>query len=113
MSTDYQINRSWADEYVDDQQEVLAPAIGRLGMRKADFYADTRQATDITYFCSNRLNIAARVRRPKYRQSYGLTQFTMRTWLRSGVQTEYSKIVDDGYADWFLYAHAPEDEQFE
>jgi len=112
MSSDYQTNRAWANEYLIDQQEVLGPAILRLGMRIADFHADTRQATDLTYFLSNRLNIAARVRRPDYQLTYGLTQFTLRSWLKSRVQTEYSKIVDDGFADWFLYAHARKEDDF-
>ncbi len=50
------------------------------------------------------MRVAARVRRPGYAQRYP-HQFTIRSQVASGAQTELSKIVN-GNGDWMFYGHS-------
>lgn len=62
------------------------------------------QATDLMMLDARDMRVAARVRRPGNAQRYPY-QFTIRSRLPSGTETELSKIVN-GKGDWLFYGHA-------
>ena len=71
---------------------------------------DTKQATDLVVLTIRRGQIAVRLRRPGYAQRYPW-DFTIR--YRSGghsYNTEFKKIVEEGWADLFFYGHLGSDE---
>ena len=67
---------------------------------------DWRQATDLLTLDGRDMRIAARVRRHGFAERYPY-DFTIRSQLGSGNQTELAKIVN-GYGDWMFYGHADE-----
>ena len=66
------------------------------------------EATDLMMLDARDMRVAARVRRPGYSQRYPF-QFTIRSAVASGRQTELSKIVN-GNGDWMFYGHSNADQ---
>ena len=53
------------------------------------------------------MRVAVRIRSPGFRSRYP-HEFTIRSKVPSGAQTELSKVVN-GHGDWMFYGHASED----
>ena len=68
-------------------------------------HVDLKRNGDLVMIPFGGMNIAQRLRRPHkgYFYAYGL-DFTIRTRLESGAETEMSKIMR-GLGDWFFYGH--------
>lgn len=87
-----------------------APVVGRVSrlhpgtLSAAPGPFDHFEATDLMMLNATDLRIAARVRRPGYAQRYPY-QFTLRSHVPSGAQTELAKVVN-GHGDWMFYGHA-------
>ncbi len=65
---------------------------------------DHFQATDLMMLDARDMRVAARVRRPGYASRFP-HQFTIRSQVASGAQTELAKIVN-GKGDWMFYGHS-------
>ena len=76
---------------------------GHLLERAADPY-DHFQATDLMMLDTGDLRVAASERRAGYARLYP-HQFTIRSHVASGRQTELAKIVN-GHGDWMFYGHS-------
>ena len=96
----YQRNRSWSDQFLPDIKQI----VGRHLLEVSPDPLDWHQATDLMMLDARDMRIAARVRRPGYAATYPY-QFTIRSKLPSGAETELSKIVN-GKGDWLFYGHA-------
>ncbi len=96
----YTVNRNWSDRFLPEIKNLVG---GHLLETAADSY-DHFQATDLMMLDARDLRVAARVRRPGYAQRYP-HQFTIRSHVASGRQTELSKIVN-GHGDWMFYGHS-------
>ena len=72
-------------------------------IRAAPRIEDIKRATDLVWVEHGGENISLRLRRPGYLDSYGL-QFTVRSELASGVETEVDK-YRRGFCDLFFYGH--------
>jgi hypothetical protein len=96
----YEQNRSWSDQFIPQIKNI----VGSHLLQAAPDALDMCQATDLLMLDGKDLRIAARVRRPGYAERFP-HQFTVRSRLPSGGETELSKIVD-GHGDWMFYGHA-------
>ncbi len=100
MTFHYDINRQWSDRFLPHIKQI----VGGYLLEAAPDPIDWHQATDLLMLDARDMRIAARVRRPGYATQYP-HQFTIRSRLPSGAQTELSKIVN-GKGDWLFYGHA-------
>ncbi|SHJ24597.1 hypothetical protein [Wenxinia saemankumensis] len=100
MPDTYRDNRSWSDQFLPEIRRAIG---GHLLSVAADPF-DWHEATDLMMLEAKDLRIAARVRRPGYRDRYP-HQFTLRSRLPSGAETELAKVVN-GSGDWLFYGHA-------
>ena len=100
MTFHYDINRRWSDRFLPHIKQI----VGGYLLEAAPDPIDWHQATDLLMLDARDMRIAARVRRPGYATQYP-HQFTIRSRLPSGAQTELSKIVN-GKGDWLFYGHA-------
>lgn len=96
----YRVNRNWSDRFLPQIKQLVG---GYLLETAADPF-DHFQATDLMMLDARDMRVAARVRRPGYAQRYP-HQFTIRSAVASGAQTELSKIVN-GNGDWMFYGHS-------
>ncbi len=96
----YTSNRNWSDRFLPEIKQLIG---GYLLETAADPF-DHFQATDLMMLDARDMRVAARVRRPGYAQRYPY-QFTIRSAVASGAQTELSKIVN-GNGDWMFYGHS-------
>ena len=96
----YRTNRRWSDQFLPDIKRIVG---GHL-LEAAPDPLDWHQATDLLMLDARDKLIAARVRRPGYSNAYP-HQFTIRSSVPSGAETELSKIVN-GKGDWLFYGHA-------
>lgn len=71
---------------------------------ESDFVVDTTQATDLIVLTLKPFSVACRVRRNEYLERYK-NEFTIRSKLESGTETELSKIVN-GFGDYMFYGFA-------
>ena len=101
---DYGTDRKWSDKLIPQIKRIVGPFL----LEPTPFEIDAKQAADLMVFRARDMHIAARVRRPKYLEKFPF-DFTIRSQRDSGVETEYSKIVN-GFADWMFYGHADEDD---
>lgn len=92
--------RVWSDTFIEPIKAILGPLL----LRQAPLQVDREQATDLMTFRAKGMTIAARMRTAGYLDRYR-NEFTVRSHLESGTQTELSKLMD-GYADWMFYGHA-------
>lgn len=103
----YESDRQWADGYVPQARRI----IGEYFVREATIRQDTLEATDLIVFTvavpASECRVAFRVRRPGFADTYPF-DFTLRYRRDNGVKTEWQKIIEDGWGDWLLYAHAHE-----
>ena len=100
MPDTYRVNRSWSDRFLPD----IRKAIGGHLLSLAPDPLDWHDATDLMMLEARDMRIAARVRRPGYATRYP-HQFTLRSRLPSGAETELSKVVN-GSGDWLFYGHS-------
>ncbi len=96
----YANNRRWSDQFLPDIKRI----VGAHLLETAPDPLDHFQATDLLMLDARDMRIAARVRRPGYAQRYP-HQFTIRSKVASGAETELSKIVN-GKGDWMFYGHS-------
>ncbi|SDY75967.1 hypothetical protein [Citreimonas salinaria] len=97
---DYATNRRWSDQYLPRVKQIIAEHL----LTEAPDPLDWHEATDLVTMDVNLRHVAVRVRRPGYAQRYPF-DFTVRSSLPSGAETELSKIVN-GHGDWMFYGHA-------
>lgn len=100
MTYHYDLNRRWSDRFLPEVKRLIG---GYLIEAAPDPY-DHFRATDLMMLEARDMRVAARVRRPGYAQRYPY-QFTIRSQVSSGAQTELSKIVN-GNGDWMFYGHS-------
>ncbi|VDS10736.1 hypothetical protein PARHAE_03955 [Paracoccus haematequi] len=100
MDGSYFVNRSWSDRFIPEIRRI----VGAHLLQIAPDHLDMRQATDLLMLDGRDVRIAARVRRHGYAGRYPY-DFTIRSRLPSGNQTELAKIVN-GEGDWLFYGHA-------
>ncbi|WP_299960776.1 hypothetical protein [uncultured Roseobacter sp.] len=96
----YSANRNWSDRFLPEIKRLVG---GHLLETAPDPF-DHFQATDLMMLDARDMRVAARVRRPGYAHRYP-HQFTIRSRVASGAQTELSKIVE-GKGDWMFYGHS-------
>ena len=96
----YSTNRRWSDRFLPEIKNL----VGQHLLSAAPDPFDHFEATDLMMLNATDLRIAARVRRPGYAQRYPY-QFTLRSHVPSGAQTELAKVVN-GHGDWMFYGHA-------
>ncbi|MEL7178511.1 MAG: hypothetical protein AAFN63_01655 [Pseudomonadota bacterium] len=102
---DYATNRTWSDQFLPEVKRQ----IGAHLLKVAPDDIDRREATDLMMLDARDTRVAVRIRRPGYHQRYP-HQFTIRSKVPSGAQTELSKVVN-GHGDWMFYGHASADGQ--
>lgn len=100
MNAHYDINRQWSDRYIPQIKSL----VGSHLLQAAPDLLDQRHATDLLMLDARDMRIAARVRRPGYAERYPY-DFTIRSRLPSGGETELAKIIN-GAGDWMFYGHA-------
>lgn len=86
MTFHYDINRQWSDRFLPQIKSI----VGCHLLEAAPDLLDMRHATDLLMLDARDMRIAARVRRPGYSHRYP-HQFTIRSRLPSGAETELSK----------------------
>ena len=96
----YTTNRNWSDRFLPEIKQLVG---GHLLETSPDSF-DHMEATDLMMLDARDMRVAARVRRPGYSERYPY-QFTIRSAVASGRQTELSKIVN-GNGDWMFYGHS-------
>lgn len=108
------------DDYESDRKEsdIYIPAatflLGYLFAGKSFYVSspddDMKKASDLTWLKSSDTggkSIALRVRKPDvWNTRQYKYDFTIRARRANGTRTEFAKIVEDGYGDYLLYAHA-------
>ena len=100
----YATNRNWSDRFLPEIKQLIG---GHLLETSPDPF-DHMEATDLMMLDARDMRVAARVRRPGYARRYP-HQFTVRSAVASGRQTELSKIVN-GNGDWMFYGHSNADQ---
>lgn len=100
----YQGDRDWSDGFIPALRYIVGPLL----VEPSSLVQDQEQAADLVVFTARSVTIACRVRRPGYSEMYPY-DFTIRSWRPTGVKTELAKI-NEGWGDWFVYAHANPDE---
>lgn len=103
-------NFKWQMQHVPKVAAILGELPNRLftQARVAPREADIKRNTDLMILPYGGKDVALRLRRPgkAYFDRYGL-QFTIRSKLDSGAETELSKLKR-GLGDWFFYGHIEE-----
>lgn len=92
------INKAWSDKFIVKLQMVA----GCLITAPAPLKEDAIRNTDLIVLSARNVRIACRVRRHKYYLSNPF-DFTIRSSLDSGSETELSKILA-GWGDYLIYA---------
>lgn len=106
MTFHYILNRRWSDQFLPDIKRI----VGAQLLRASPAHIDRQEATDLLLLDARDIRVAARVRRPGYARRYPY-QFTVRSKIPSGGETELSKIVN-GYGDWMFYGHSSACQRF-
>lgn len=97
--------KSWSDQFLTEIQHIL----GELLIREADPVEDAMRNTDLlTLAFQGQLRIACRIRRHHFLHDHS-HEFTIRSSLRSGRQTEFSKLLQ-GWGDLLFYGFANQNE---
>lgn len=99
----YQERRKWSDQFIPDIKRKVGPLL----LIESPFDVDTKQAADLIVLSAKSLSIAARVRRHGYADRYPY-DFTIRSKIESGKETELSKMLN-GFGDWMFYGHAAQE----
>jgi len=93
----YVSQRAWSDRYIPEIKRIIGPLL----LVEAPEQKDMREATDLIVFTARNLDIACRVRKPKYYADYPF-EFTIRKAALNGGKTEWDKIRE-GFGDWMFY----------
>jgi hypothetical protein len=93
-------NREWSNQFIPTTKAIL----GEHLIVESSLEMDRHQATDLILLNARNLAIACRVRRPGFAAKYPY-QFTLRSRIPSGKETELQKITN-GWADYLFYGHA-------
>lgn len=96
----YQTNRAWSDRMLPQIKRIVGPHL----LEASEFELDAKQATDLIVLNARDMRVAARVRRPGYADKYPF-DFTIRSKVASGTETELAKIIN-GFGDMLFYGHA-------
>jgi hypothetical protein len=99
---DYTTNRAWADQWMPAAIATIAPHM----IAPAPMMWDTERGTDLRLVRARDLNVAVRVRRPNGYVNRYPWEITIRCKGRGEGRTEWDKVMLDGWADWYFYAHA-------
>jgi len=106
MRPDVAANNAVAKLCMPSLRTILAPHVVRI--EDATVEQDTRQATDLVVVSAGDIRVACRVRRPGYADHpLYRWQFTVRSRVPSGTETELTKIFR-GWGDRMIYAHQRE-----
>jgi hypothetical protein len=97
----YKTNREYSNKFIP----AIISTVGPYLVTEASFELDTKEATDLIVLKARDMRIAARIRRKEY-MAYK-NEFTLRSKLDSGVETELSKIIN-GWGDWLFYGFGDE-----
>jgi hypothetical protein len=93
-------NKTWSDRFIPEIKRIL----GDVFFDVAQPIEDQLFATDLILRTKNDIRIACRVRKYEYWQRYP-DEFTIRSYLPSGMPTELTKIMN-GYGDYLFYGFA-------
>lgn len=96
----YLTNRNWSDRFLPE----ISTIVGSHLLKQAPALLDMTQATDLLMLDAKDMRIAARVRRPGFAARFP-HQFTIRSRIPSGGETELSKIIN-GAGDLMFYGHS-------
>lgn len=96
----YTSNKEWSDKFLPTIKAIL----GEHLIVESSLEIDRHQATDLIVLNARNLAIACRVRRPGFAAKYPY-QFTLRSRIPSGKDTELQKITN-GWGDYLFYGHA-------
>ena len=100
----YSEKRKWSDQFMPEVKEI----VGKYIMTFASIEDDVNRNTDLTIIGAMPVRIACRVRSGKYLERYG-DQFTLRTGVISGNETEFGKVMK-GFGDFIFYGIANQEE---
>ena len=93
---------AWADKYMPQIEKILRSYGGHImSISIADEDMDMHEATDLVISISGNIKVALRVRDVKTIPE-NRREWTIRSWLASGNDTEIHKLRK-GFADWYLY----------
>jgi len=93
----WQDEKKWSDRFLPEIKRNL----GEFLLTEPPIEEDQLRCTDLTVLKMNAVRIACRVRRFTHLQKYG-EEFTIRSRLKSGGDTEISKIIS-GWGDYIFY----------
>ena len=96
-------NRQWSDRFIPEMKRIIGPFL----METSSLTQDMMQATDLIILKARDFRVACRIRRPGFLKY--ANEFTIRSFVPSGVHTELAKIVD-GFGDWMFYGHSDQTE---
>lgn len=103
MSGNYENDRSWADDHIDEINRVVRKVAGKIiTIEQSDALRDRRNGVDYEVSVSGG-DIACRVRRA---DRFSFRDFTITTSRPSGVTPEIEKIRTPQGPRWYLYAWA-------
>lgn len=98
LATDF----AWGESFLPDIRRHLA----ELLFAKASLEVDRNEATDLMVLeVVGGQRIACRMRRSQYLQRFP-HDVAIRLSRPSGARTEFAKIFEDGWADWYFYGFA-------
>lgn len=101
--TDYAAQRAWSDRYIPEIKKIIGPLL----LVEAPEQKDRKEATDLIILTARNLDIACRVRKPKYYEEYPF-EFTIRKAALNGGKTEWDKIRE-GFGHWMFYGFAADE----
>ena len=96
----WKIDKAWTDRLLPEVARHCAPFL----IQPATEEEDKHEATDLRVLVARDVRIGVRLRRYQYARGYG-HEITIRASRRSGVTTEFAKIMQ-GWGDYFFYGFA-------
>ena len=102
MEPKWKQNKRWADKFTPLIKKIVGPL---LLVETELTKEDALEATDLFILRARDMRIACRVMRYGFAEKYP-DQFTVRSKLSTNTKTELTKILIDGYGDWFFYGHS-------
>jgi hypothetical protein len=96
----WKIDKAWTDRLLPEVARHCAPFL----IQPATEEEDKHEATDLRVLVARDVRIGVRLRRYQYASGYG-HEITIRASRRSGVTTEFAKIMQ-GWGDYFFYGFA-------
>lgn len=100
-ANEFQWDFDWQLQYLDEIKGIVGPLL----LQQASIERDQNEATDLLVLKARDMRIACRVRRSGFAERYPW-DITFRSYRPTGARTEYQKVFEDGWADWFFYGHA-------